>query len=53
MKKDIDDVISFPCSDCAKRLKCQQSNRLKTLSLQEVMEQEVIEKSVTIDLEQS
>jgi len=52
-EEDIDDVISYRCSDCAKCLKCQQSNRMKTLSLQEVMEQEVIEKSVTIDLEQS
>ena len=50
---DIEDTISFRCPDCARCLECKKSPRTTAVSLQEAREQEFIEKSVKIDLEQN
>ena len=50
-EQDMDDTVNFRCDIC-KLCKCSTSNRGKMLSLNEKVEQEVIEKSVTVDLEQ-
>ncbi len=47
---DVDNIISFRCEVCRK-CKCSSSNRSKMISLQEQMEQDIIDKSVTIDLQ--
>jgi len=47
---DMDNTVNFRCSEC-QRCKCSTSNRTKMMSLVEKIEQEVIQKSVTIDLE--
>ena len=46
---DIDKIVNYRCSSCSKCVKCLQSNRTKTMSLQESIEQEVIVKSIKID----
>jgi hypothetical protein len=46
---DIPDVTDFRCDVCSNCTTCRMSARLKTKSLQESFEQEVIEKSVTLD----
>ena len=48
---DIPAVIDARCEACANCPTCRLSARAKTRSLQESYEQEVIEKSVAIDLE--
>jgi len=47
---DIPAVTDFRCDKCANCPSCKLSSRAKTQSLQESFEQEVIEKSVTVDL---
>ena len=47
---DIPEVVEFKCSDCVNCPTCKLSARAKTKSLQESFEQEVIEKSVHVDL---
>ena len=49
-EQDMDDTVNFRCDIC-KLCKCSISNRSKMLSLNEKIEQEIIEKSVTVDLE--
>jgi Pao retrotransposon peptidase/Integrase zinc binding domain len=46
---DIPDVTDFRCDVCSNCTVCRMSARLKTKSLQESFEQEVIEKSVRLD----
>ena len=46
---DIDKIVNYRCSSCSKCVKCLQSNRTKTMSLQESIEQDVIVKSIKID----
>ncbi len=46
---DIPDVTDFRCDSCSNCAVCKRSAREKTKSLQEAFEQEVIEKSVTVD----
>jgi hypothetical protein len=46
---DVQDVTDFRCDVCSNCTVCRMSARLKTKSLQESFEQEVIEKSVTLD----
>jgi len=46
---DIGDIKDFRCDVCSNCTTCRMSARLKTKSLQESFEQEVIEKSVTLD----
>jgi len=48
---DVKDVTDFRCDSCSNCAVCRQSAREKTKSLQESFEQEVIEKSVTINHE--
>ena len=48
---DIPDMGEFKCDSCAQCKTCKQSSRAKTKSLQETFEQDVIEKSVRVDLE--
>ena len=50
-EQDIDNVIDYRCPKCSKCLECKESNKLKTQSLQEKREQEIIENSVHVDLE--
>jgi hypothetical protein len=47
---DIPEVVEFKCSDCVNCPTCKLSARAKTKSLQESFEQEVIEKSVHVDI---
>jgi len=49
---DISSLVNYRCPSCSKCLKCLQSNRTKTMSLQEAAEQELIARSVTIDTDQ-
>jgi len=46
---DVSDVTDFRCDVCSNCTVCRMSARLKTKSLQESFEQEVIEKSITLD----
>ena len=46
-------LISFRCSTCSACVQCRKSPRTTAISLQESREQEVIEKSVTINLEEA
>lgn len=46
---DIDSLVNYRCPECSKCLKCKESNRTKSMSLRETMEQDLIEKSVRID----
>jgi hypothetical protein len=46
---DISDVTDFRCDACSNCTTCRMSARVKTKSLQESFEQEVIEKSVHLD----
>jgi hypothetical protein len=50
-EQDMDDTINYKCSKCSK-CKCSSSNREKMLSLNEAIEQKVIEDSVTINLDE-
>ena len=45
-------MISFRCTTCAACITCRKSPRTSAISLQESREQEVIEKSVTVNLEE-
>jgi hypothetical protein len=49
---DIPDIVEYRCDSCANCPTCKLSARAKTKSLQEHFEQEVIKKSVHVDLEQ-
>ena len=48
---DVDNIVDYRCPSCAECKRCKESNRSKTLSLQERMEQDLIEKSVKLDTE--
>jgi len=48
---DIDEIVEYRCEKCARCPDCRMSARAKTKSLQEEFEQEVIQKSVQVDLE--
>ena len=48
---DVEQTHSLRCEDCVRCKKCGQSARTRMISLQEKVEQEAIERSVTIDLE--
>ena len=48
---DIGEVVAYRCSECSKCIKCKESGKSRAVTLQESMEQEIIEKSVTIDRE--
>lgn len=48
---DIDNLVNYRCPHCSKCMTCLESNRTKTMSLQESMEQDLISQSVTLDLE--
>lgn len=50
---DIPDIVEFRCDTCANCPTCRISARAKTKSLQESFEQEIIEKSVHVDLEKA
>ena len=50
---DPEGLISFRCSSCAACITCKKSPRTNAISLQESREQEVIEKSVSINLEKA
>ena len=50
-EEDIDHVVDYRCPTCSKCQECQESNKLKTMSLQEKREQDIIEKSVQVDLD--
>ena len=48
---DLEHSTNTRCEDCIKCKKCSFSNKSRMISLQEQMEQEAIEKSVTVDME--
>jgi hypothetical protein len=50
---DIPEIVEFRCDSCANCPTCKLSARAKTKSLQESFEQEVIEKSVHVDVDQA
>jgi hypothetical protein len=50
---DIPEIVEFRCDACANCPTCKLSARAKTKSLQESFEQEVIEKSVHVNLEEA
>ena len=50
---DIPEIVEFRCDSCANCPTCKLSARAKTKSLQESFEQEVIEKSVHVDMDQA
>jgi len=50
-EEDISSLVNYRCPACAKCIRCLESNRTKTLSLQEAAEQHIIERSVHIDTE--
>jgi len=49
---DIQEVIEYRCESCSNCPTCKMSARAKTKSLQEEFEQQVLEKSVTVDLKE-
>ena len=49
-ERDADDSLAYRCSECLKCITCKQSGRKKAISLQERFEQEIIDKSIKIDL---
>ena len=48
---DTADSITYQCPDCSKCVVCKRSWRLTAISLQESVEQAIIEASVKLDLE--
>ena len=50
---DVDQLVTYRCNSCLKCQECKKSPRLTTISIQEAREQELIEKSVKIDIENS
>jgi hypothetical protein len=48
---DTGNIVSYRCPNCSKCLKCKESGKIKAVTLQESVEQAIIEKSVTIDKE--
>ena len=48
---DIENIVEYRCPTCSRCTECKESSRYKTRSLQETMEQEIIEKSVHVDLD--
>ena len=50
---DIPEVVEYRCESCSNCPTCKISARAKTKSLQEEFEQDVLKKSVTVDLEAS
>jgi len=52
-EEDISSLVNYRCPACSRCIRCLESNRTKTLSLQEAAEQHIIELSVHIDLDQS
>jgi hypothetical protein len=49
-EEDKDEIINFRCDKCLK-CKCAASNTTRMISISEQVEQEAVEKSVTVDLE--
>ncbi len=52
-EEDISSLVNYRCPACSRCIRCLESNRTKTLSLQEAAEQHIIERSVHIDLDQA
>ena len=50
---DIPEIVEFRCDSCASCPTCKMSARTKTKSLQESFEQQVIEKSVHVDMNEA
>ena len=48
---DTGNIVSYRCPNCSKCLKCKESGKIKAVTLQESVEQAIIEKSVSIDKE--
>lgn len=48
---DIDKIVNYRCPSCSKCIKCLQSNRTKAMSLKESVEQDIISRSVQVDME--
>jgi len=48
---DTDNIVNYRCSDCANCSKCKMSGKSKNISLKERLEQDIIEKSVSVDIE--
>ena len=49
---DYDGIVDFRCTLCRKCEECKRSPRVRAISLKELKEQELIDKSITFDLEQ-
>ena len=45
------EMITYRCDECAKCITCKRSPRLNAISLQEAVEQDLIERSIAIDME--
>ena len=50
-QEDVGDVVSYRCPACSKCVRCKESGKTRAITLQEAVEQDIIEKSVTIDRE--
>ena len=48
---DTDNIVNYRCPDCANCSKCKMSGKSKNISLKERLEQDIIEKSVSVDIE--
>ena len=46
---DISNLVNYRCPTCSKCVKCLESNKTKTMSLQESFDQDLIHKSVILD----
>ena len=47
---DVGELVSYRCPSCAKCLECKSSDKTKCLTLQESVEQKIIEQSVEVDI---
>ena len=50
---DISNLVNYRCPSCQQCTKCLDSNRTKTMSLQESIEQDIIHRSIQIDFDNS
>ena len=50
-QSDIDDPVTYRCPDCAKCLRCKQSSKIRAISLNNAIDQEFLEKTTHIDIE--
>ena len=48
---DVGQEVSYRCPTCSKCVKCKESGKTQAVTLQESVEQDIIEKSVTVDKE--